>query len=134
MTPPGPLLTGSIAIWKSTSMGSSLRCNMINIELTRPKPIFVFDNPRTRSHLFWRWIGTHPDLRTEYHPYLLAAHLGPENFYRDIRCSAQRRKVIDEFEAADVTDTFESANHELQRLISASSSPVCHSDGATATS
>ncbi|KAK5173462.1 uncharacterized protein LTR77_002143 [Saxophila tyrrhenica] len=85
------------------------------------KPIFVFDNPRTRSHLFWRWIGTHPDLRTEYHPYLLAAHLGPENFYRDIRCSPQRREVIEKYGVTDVPDTFNSATQDLQKAVNRAS-------------
>jgi len=40
--------------------------------------IFIFDATRLRSHLFFRYISTHPALQPIYHPYLTAAMFGPE--------------------------------------------------------
>lgn len=33
---------------------------------------------RHRSHLFFRYVGTHPDVQELWHPYLEAAIFGPE--------------------------------------------------------
>jgi hypothetical protein len=43
--------------------------------------IFVFDSMRTRSHLFFRYLSTSEEVYPIYHPFVLAAYLGPERWY-----------------------------------------------------
>lgn len=82
------------------------------------KHIWVFDNPRARSHVFFRWLSTHPLLQACYHPFVLPAHFGPENFYKDVRVSKQRRKVIDELSPQSQTDdSYDAATSVLEAAI-----------------
>ncbi|KXT16660.1 hypothetical protein AC579_8056 [Pseudocercospora musae] len=39
---------------------------------------FIFDSTRLRSHLFFRWLSTHPNVYPIYHPYVMAAMFGPD--------------------------------------------------------
>ncbi len=59
-------------------------------------PVFVFDNMRTRSNLFHRWISTSPEVVPIHHPFSVAAFLGPERFTRAVRAPEEQRK---EYEA-----------------------------------
>jgi hypothetical protein len=43
--------------------------------------IFVFDSMRTRSHLFFRYLSTSGEVYPIYHPFVLAAYLGPDRWY-----------------------------------------------------
>lgn len=47
---------------------------------TKPKRVFLFDMTRQRSHLFFRFLSTHPEVQPLWHPYLGAHLLGPERF------------------------------------------------------
>lgn len=40
--------------------------------------IVLFDMARTRSHLFYRYLNTHPDIEALWHPYTPAYLFGPE--------------------------------------------------------
>lgn len=71
---------------------------------TSNKHVWVFDNPRARSHVFFRWVSTHPELSKCYHPYVLPAHFGPDNFYNDVRVSERRRKIIDDLSPQSRSD------------------------------
>lgn len=42
--------------------------------------IFIFDNPRTWSHLFAKLFAQQPALQLLYHPFLPAALYGPERY------------------------------------------------------
>lgn len=44
----------------------------------QPKLIVLFDMPRARSHLFFRFLGTHPDIKSVWHPFMPACIFGPE--------------------------------------------------------
>jgi hypothetical protein len=62
-------------------------------ERTR-KCIFVFDSIRNRSHLFFRYCSTNPQLYPLYHPFIHAAYIGEERWVRGARVSERRRKAI----------------------------------------
>ncbi|KAF4943749.1 hypothetical protein FSARC_14842 [Fusarium sarcochroum] len=62
---------------------------------TPPKRIFIFDNPRNRSHLFYRLLATHPQLKTHYHPYVNAGCFGPGKIHYSIfGNNPERTKLI----------------------------------------
>lgn len=42
------------------------------------RQVFLFDMTRHRSHLFFRYLGTHPAIFSVWHPFLQAAIFGPE--------------------------------------------------------
>nr|POF00399.1 hypothetical protein CFP56_75680 [Quercus suber] len=50
-----------------------------NLEAT-PQCIFLFDMARCRSHLFFRYLSTHPEVLPLWHPFLPAFLFGPERF------------------------------------------------------
>lgn len=82
---------------------------------TSPRHLFVFDNMRTRSHLFWRWISTHPELYTTYHRYLKAGFLGPQNVLPKLRDTPARTKENEEMlKHVGEPDTFGSSNRRLE--------------------
>lgn len=53
--------------------------------------IFVFDYMRTRSHLFWRWMSTHPELHAIYHPYFDSGFFGADRVIKHTRNSQARQ-------------------------------------------
>ncbi|KAK5166206.1 uncharacterized protein LTR77_008467 [Saxophila tyrrhenica] len=57
-----------------------------------PRPVFVFDNPRSRSHLFFRWISTSPKLAPIHHAFMMASLLGPDRFTLHTRASPGRKQ------------------------------------------
>jgi hypothetical protein len=58
--------------------------------------IFIFDSTRLRSHLFFRFVSTSPNVRPIYHPFLMAAMFGPERIEQNMRHSEVRRKELEE--------------------------------------
>jgi hypothetical protein len=58
--------------------------------------IFIFDSTRLRSHLFFRWVSTSPNVQPIYHPFLMAAMFGPERIEPRMRHSEARRKELEE--------------------------------------
>lgn len=64
---------------------------------TTPKPrlIFIYDLPRTRSHLFFKYLGTHPDVQSKWHPYLPAHQFGPENILPKLSDDVSGWRTID---------------------------------------
>ncbi|KAI7369686.1 hypothetical protein KC354_g1758 [Hortaea werneckii] len=84
----------------------------------QPRRIFIFDNPRTCSHLFSKLFANHPDLQLLYHPFLPAALYGPERYQQKTKhCAAadalQREwGTSEEFREWNVV-TYESANRKL---------------------
>jgi hypothetical protein len=58
--------------------------------------IFIFDSTRLRSHLFFRFISTSPNVQPIYHPFLMAAMFGPERIEPQMRHSEARRKELEE--------------------------------------
>ena len=80
--------------------------------------IFIFDQLRTRSHLFHRFLSTHPALTPLWHPYIKAAFLGPEAHAFHTRNSPARRHETE----VDMipfygTDTYESCGGDLEREV-----------------
>lgn len=83
-----------------------------------PQHIFVFDNMRTRSHLFWRWISMHSELYTTYHRFLNAAYLGPDSILPKLQDLEARTKENEEMlKMFGEQDTWESSNGDLERDI-----------------
>ncbi|KAF2486462.1 hypothetical protein BDY17DRAFT_79558 [Neohortaea acidophila] len=68
------------------------------------QPIFVFDSTRLRSHLFFRYVSTHPALAPIYHPFLTSAMFGPERISLYFRHSDAREKEVRQ-QRADCPDT-----------------------------
>lgn len=78
------------------------------------KQVLIFDNPRNRSHLFFRLLATHPEFKTHYHPYMNAASLGPERVLREkVLANEERAKLAKEFWEPMCSDEFTFA--EAQR-------------------
>jgi len=67
-----------------------LLSRMINMPSGDSLRIFIFDSTRLRSHLFSRYMSTHPDLAPIYHPYLTAAMFGPEHLAQHLEHSQTR--------------------------------------------
>ncbi|KAI7345178.1 hypothetical protein KC320_g8452 [Hortaea werneckii] len=60
-----------------------------NNPISNPRRIFIFDNPRTCSHLFSKLFANHPELQLLYHPFLPAALYGPERYQQKTKhCAA----------------------------------------------
>ncbi|KAI7154025.1 hypothetical protein KC349_g7938 [Hortaea werneckii] len=89
-----------------------------------PRRIFIFDNPRTCSHLFSKLFANHPELQLLYHPFLPAALYGPERYQQKTKHCAAADEVqrewgtSEEFREWNVV-TYESANRKLVEEIEA---------------
>lgn len=80
---------------------------------TPAKRIFIFDNPRNRSHLFFRYLTTHPALKTHYHPYVTAGCLGPDKLNYDIYTTdPERARLVRELWEPLCQDSFTFASAE----------------------
>ncbi|KAI7187652.1 hypothetical protein KC363_g5864 [Hortaea werneckii] len=95
----------------------------------QPRRIFIFDNPRTCSHLFSKLFANHPDLQLLYHPFLPAALYGPERYQQKTKHCAAADQVqrewgtSEEFREWNVV-TYESANRKLVEEIEAAESQI----------
>ncbi|KAI6825718.1 hypothetical protein KC342_g10908 [Hortaea werneckii] len=95
-----------------------------NPVVPNPRRIFIFDNPRTCSHLFSKLFANHPELQLLYHPFLPAALYGPERYQQKTKHCAAADEVqrewgtSEEFREWDVV-TYESANRKLVEEIEA---------------
>jgi hypothetical protein len=81
-------------------------------------PIFIFDSTRLRSHLFFRWVSTSPNVQPIYHPYLMAAMFGPQRLGKQMHHSEARRKELEE----DLVplygdDTYDSCTRQFVRAV-----------------
>ena len=61
-----------------------------------PLRIFIFDQMRARSHIFFRFMSTHHQLAPLYHPFWLAPFLGLENIADHFEHSEARRNELRE--------------------------------------
>ena len=99
---------------------------------SRPQSIFIFDNMRSRSHLFFRWLSTSPGLAPIYHPFILAMFLGPERFTRFTRNSESRNKENNEALLLIYgDDTHESCSRKLRSDIMKAQQAVSRGSRAT---
>ena len=64
--------------------------------MAKPRPIFVFDNPRTYSHVFGKIFSAHPDLERIYHPYLLTGTHSPERIQLGLQHNTAAQAADDE--------------------------------------
>ena len=82
--------------------------------LERPH-IFVFDYMRTRSHLFWRWMSTHPALYVTYHRYFMSGFLGRSTILKHTR-NSEARQAEHEFllNSTPSDETYEDSNQRLK--------------------
>lgn len=46
--------------------------------VVKPKHVILYDMTRQRSHLFFRYLSTHPDIESMWHPILGPFSYGPE--------------------------------------------------------
>lgn len=89
------------------------------------KQVVVFDMPRTRSHLFSRYITTHPDLEHYAHPFVAAACFGPERLGLHMTLGAEDDSTAKNVVPVSDDDTYEGAaaafvkaQHEAIRKVS----------------
>lgn len=100
-----------------------------NPVVPNPRRIFIFDNPRTCSHLFSKLFANHPELQLLYHPFLPAALYGPERYQQKTKHCAAADEVqrewgtTEEFREWNVV-TYESANRKLVEEIEAAERQV----------
>ena len=98
-----------------------------NGEPNKPRLVFVFDHLRARSHLFFRWMSTSPELEAIYHPFILANLLGRDaRFTQHSRNSEARNKENNQ----DLLplygqDTFESCRLNLEAAVKEAQEKVC---------
>ncbi|KAM0198950.1 hypothetical protein ACHAPI_003394 [Fusarium lateritium] len=79
--------------------------------------VFIFDNPRNRSHLFYRLLATHPQLISHYHPYVNAGCLGPDKIHYSIyENNPARTRLVRELWEPVCSDEFTFANSERKLL------------------
>jgi hypothetical protein len=95
--------------------------------LERPH-IFVFDYMRTRSHLFWRWVSTHPALYVTYHRYLMSGFLGGSRILKHTR-NSEARQTEHEFlvNSTPTDETHEDSNQVLKEDIAQAEAEVSSS-------
>lgn len=93
---------------------------MTSTTTTRPKEIFIFDNARNRSHLFFRLLATHPQLETVHHPYVNVGCMGPglEKITYKIQTDNPRRMALtkETWEPVLCSDSYTWANAERDLL------------------
>ncbi|KAI6865324.1 hypothetical protein KC338_g5131 [Hortaea werneckii] len=95
-----------------------------NNPISNPRRIFIFDNPRTCSHLFSKLFANHPELQLLYHPFLPAALYGPERYQQKTKHCAAADEVQREWGTSVEfrewnTVTYKSANRKLVEEIEA---------------
>lgn len=74
-----------------------------------PLRVFIFDGTRLRSHLFFRYFSTHPDVSPIYHPFLTAAMFGPEQLAQHLKHSDMRKHELEvDMVPLQVPDTYAS--------------------------
>ncbi len=79
-----------------------------------PDLVFVFDSTRLRSHLFFRWISTSPNVQPIYHPYLPAWMFGSEGLFLQMHnCSGMRRKEKEDMAPLYGDDTYADCTERL---------------------
>ncbi|KAK4507725.1 hypothetical protein PRZ48_001460 [Zasmidium cellare] len=81
---------------------------------------------RHRSHLFFRYLSTHPDLEPVYHPFMDAFMFGPERITRLTKNSAARKTDL---ETELSTATYDRAETDLLRRATGANEKVrsqCH--------
>lgn len=86
-------------------------------DLTR-KRIWVFDNMRARSHVFFRLFSQHPQLHQIYHPYLPAS-IGACQYHDKPRHSAARTEELARWREAGIwlRDNYSDCEERLRREI-----------------
>ncbi|RMY76058.1 hypothetical protein D0863_02176 [Hortaea werneckii] len=95
-----------------------------NNPISNPRRIFIFDNPRTCSHLFSKLFANHPELQLLYHPFLPAALYGPERYQQKTKHCAAADEVQREWGTSVEfrewnTVTYKSADRKLVEEIEA---------------
>ena len=79
-----------------------------------PKCVFLFDMPRHRSHLFFRFLSTHPDIKSHWHPYLPAFLFGPERITsKTKKADRDAQKADIEWDGALSTETYADADEKF---------------------
>lgn len=83
-----------------------------------PRLIFIFDQLRSRSHLFHRFLSTHPALTPLWHPFLKAAYFGPERHsLRAQNSPARQEEVQREMLPRYAGETYASCARELEAAV-----------------
>ena len=81
-------------------------------------PIFVFDSTRLRSHLFFRYLSTHPALEPIYHPFLSAAMFGPDQIANYLEHSEIREEELATYrKTLAVPDTYAENIRKLESAV-----------------
>lgn len=79
--------------------------------MTKAEHIFIFDMARDRSHLFFRFLSTHPDIATLWHPYMGPAIFGPERITQHTKRDNQD-KTDGEWVSPTGTETYAEARQK----------------------
>lgn len=83
-----------------------------------PLRVFVLDNMRKRSHLWFRMLSQHPRFESVYHPYLLTTTMGPYIQCEFLKHSEERHKeIVEDWVPMHVTETHESQSKMLLRCV-----------------
>lgn len=79
---------------------------------SKPNQVFLFDMTRARSHLFFRFLSTHPDVQSYWHPYLSAHIFGPDRITHYTKNASQDSDKVD-WDADLTTETYAIATENL---------------------
>lgn len=91
-----------------------------------PKQVFLFDMTRHRSHLLFRYLNTHPDVRPFWHPFLPAFLFGPQNITHSINDSRPVSDRTDgEGNAYDRTNTYAEVTQKFLNAVQEAAEQVC---------
>lgn len=99
-----------------------MACN--DSEGGHPQRIVVIDNMRNRSHLFWRWFSTIPDLEPRNHPYVMPSLFGPDSWLSELRVNDARANHLAETEQVIPQTTIKDSNDTLGTWIASSDEKV----------
>lgn len=90
-----------------------------------PLRVVVFDNMRSRSHIFSRLFSEHPELGLVWHPYVMTGFLGPDRTVARLRHSeARQREVMNDWAPMFVPETYGKATRILEEKAAAVESTV----------
>lgn len=91
-----------------------------------PKQVFLFDMTRHRSHLFFRYLSTHPDVQPLWHPFVSAFLFGPQNITHSLKDSRPVSDRTDgEGSAYGRTNTYVEATQEFLDKVQEAAKQVC---------
>lgn len=86
-----------------------------------PKCVALFDMGRHRSNLFFRFLCTHPQIQSCWHPFANAYLFGPQRIFQHTKKANRAEKAAGTLS----DDTYLDAEQNLLKALEAAETNVC---------